>query len=82
MAMTRKEEKKIVDGKFYLVKYVVRAFMIRWEPVEAYRKEGKIYFLITGTNAHLLTSEVIEIIMDPIKLPEEVPGTYDANTEK
>ena len=82
MALTRKQEKKVIDGKFYLAKYIVRAFMCRWEPVEAYKKEGKIYFLITGSKAHLYTGDIIDFVDEPIKLPEEVPRTYNANTKK
>ena len=79
MALTKKQEKKIIDGKFYLAKYIVRAFMCRWEPVEAYKREGEIYFLITGSKNHLYVEEIIDFVDEPIKLPEEIPRPYNTN---
>ena len=67
MAMTRKEEKKIEHGKFYWAKFQQQAFMLpQWEPVEAYRKEGKIYFKMTGTTNRLRCGAIIKIDTKPL----------------
>ncbi len=67
MAMTREEENKIEHGKFYWAMFRQQPFMFpQWEPVEAYRKEEKIYFKMTGETNHLYTGEIMEIDTNPL----------------
>jgi len=71
MALSRKQEEKLVHGKFYLVLFQQQAFMKpRWEPVEAYRKDEQIYFRMTGVSQKLYTGDVSDIVEEPIPLPE------------
>ena len=78
--MTRKEEEKIEHGKFYWALFKQQPFMFpQWEPVEAYRKEKKIYFKMTGETSHLYIEDIIEIDINPLVYEEKGNQNEKAN---
>ena len=71
--MTGDEKEQIEHGKFYLAVFVQHAFIPpKWEPIEAYRENGEIYFKMTGTKNKLYTGEIIEIDIIPINTEKEM----------